>query len=87
MEKYAANFHPAIIGLTGSPEALAAVRDDYFVYAEKDVLDNSAAGYLMTHTARIFLVDPAGRLRLSYAFGCLPDDILQDIRYILDAET
>lgn len=84
---YVANFHPAIIGLTGSEEALAAMREDYFVFAEKEVIEDSAVGYLMAHTARVFLVDPAGRLRLSYAFGTLPDDILQDVRYILKTET
>ncbi|MFQ5409935.1 MAG: SCO family protein [Anaerolineales bacterium] len=84
---YVANFHPGITALTGSPDALAAMREDYFAFAEKEVIEGSAVGYLMTHTARVFLVDPAGRLRLSYAFGTLPGDILKDVRYILKTET
>ncbi len=81
--QYTATFHPDIIGLTGTPEELTAAREAYGVYAAKAPLENSAAGYSMDHSARIFLVDGNGRLRLSYAYGTPADDIVQDIRYLL----
>jgi protein SCO1/2 len=83
LANYVTAFHPAIIGLTGASDELGAVRQAYGVFAEKEVLDESAAGYVVNHTARVFLVDAEGRLRLSYAFGTVPDDILQDIRHLL----
>lgn len=83
LDIYVTAFHPAIIGLTGTPDQLAAVRQDYGVFAEKEVLEGSAAGYVVNHTARVFVVDAKGRLRLSYAFGTPPEDILEDIRHLI----
>ena len=84
LANYVAAFDPAIVGLTGTSDELAAVRQAYGVFAEKEVVDASAVGYTITHTSRVFLVDTEGRLRLSYAFGTLPDDILQDVRHLLN---
>lgn len=84
LANYVAVFDPAIVGLTGTSDELAAVRQAYGVFAEKEATDRSAAGYTMTHTARVFLVDTEGRLHLSYAFGTPPDDILQDVRHLLN---
>jgi protein SCO1/2 len=83
LANYAAAFDPAIVGLTGTSDELAAVRQAYGVFAEKEATDGSAEDYMMNHTARVFLVDTEGRLRLSYAFGTPPGDIVQDIRHLL----
>jgi protein SCO1/2 len=83
LANYVAAFDPAIVGLTGTPDELAAVRQAYGVFAEKEATDESAEGYMMNHTARVFLVDTEGQLRLSYAFGTPPGDIVQDIRHLL----
>jgi protein SCO1/2 len=83
MANYVAAFDPAIVGLTGTSDELAAVRQAYGIFAEKEVTDDPAEGYSINHTARVFLVDTEGHLRLSYAFGTPPDDIVQDIRHLL----
>lgn len=80
---YLKAFHPAIVGLTGTQDELAAVYQEYGIIAEKETLHESAVGYSVNHTARVFLVDSEGRLRLSYAFGTPPEDILEDIRHLL----
>jgi protein SCO1/2 len=81
--KHTAAFHPDITGLTGTPDELATVQEAYGIYSAKVPLENSAAGYSMDHTARVFLVDGNGRLRLSYAYRTPADDIVQDVRYLL----
>jgi protein SCO1/2 len=75
---YVAAFNPAIVGLTGTPDELASVRQAFGVLADKEAPDA-----LVTHTSRVFLVDPEGRLRLSYVYGTPPDDMVQDIRQLL----
>lgn len=82
--QYIAAFHPDIIGLRGTPEDLQAVFDAYGIHVAKVPLEDSALGYTMEHTARVFLVDQEGRLRLSYAFGTPDEDILLDVQYLLD---
>ena len=85
MGKYTATFDPAIIGLTGTEEQLELVWKSYGVYRAISETD-SAAGYLVDHTARIYLIDQGGNLRLTYAFGTPVDDLLQDVRYLLKNE-
>lgn len=81
--RYTKAFHPKIVGLTGDPEELARIRDAYGVVAEKEELSDSALGYVVNHTARVFLVDPEGNLKLSYRFGTEPADVLADVQYLL----
>lgn len=82
MGMYVSLFDPAILGLTGSPEALEAVYRAYGVTVEFQT-ETTAAGYLVTHSSRVYVVDRAGKLRLTYPFGTAVDDIVQDVRYLL----
>ncbi|MBE0696946.1 MAG: SCO family protein, partial [Anaerolineaceae bacterium] len=80
--KYAAAFDPNFIGLSGSEAELDPVWKSYGVYHEI-TQSKSSAGYLVNHSSRIYLIDPAGNLRLTYTFGTPVDNILQDIRHVL----
>lgn len=82
MGKYVSLFDPAILGLTGSPEALESVYRAYGVTVEFQT-ETTAAGYLVTHSSRVYGVDRTGKLRLTYPFGTAVDDIVQDVRYLL----
>lgn len=86
MANYISVFHPNIIGLTGDQETLVQVFEDYGIVAEKELLPDSAVGYVMNHTTRLFLVDHEGRLRMSWGFGTPPDDITQDLIYLMENE-
>ena len=83
MSSYVSAFHPNIIGLTGSPETLEAVFEEYGIVAEREELPESAVGYVMNHTTRLFLVDQEGRLRMSFGFGTPPEDVSQDVQHLL----
>jgi protein SCO1/2 len=84
LESYVSIFSPAIVGLTGSAATLAEVWQDYGIFVEKAPLEGSALDYTVTHTARVFVIDGEGRLRLSYSFGTPYQDILEDIRALMD---
>jgi protein SCO1/2 len=66
-------FDGSFIGLTGSKAVLAKVWADYGV----TVLDGGE-----THSTYVYLIDPAGNLRLTYASVTQPDDILTDLRLL-----
>lgn len=83
LDKYVKNFHPAIIGLTGTPEEMATVWEDYDIFVNKVPLENSSLGYTMEHTARSYLVDAGGNLRLTYAYGMPYQSILDDVQQLL----
>lgn len=80
---YASGFHPTFAGLSGTPEEIAAVAADWGVFVEAGEPDASG-NYPVDHTARVFAVDPAGRYRLSYAFETPPEDIVADVRLLLE---
>ena len=54
------SFHPRLIGLTGTPEQIAAVEKAYRVYAKKVTDDKSTVGYTFDHTSLVYLMDPKG---------------------------
>jgi protein SCO1/2 len=83
LKRYLAIFSPDFVGLTGTQQALTATYRAYGVVREKVTRSGSGVGYLVNHTARTYLIDPAGFLRLSYGFGTLPEDIADDIRRLL----
>jgi protein SCO1/2 len=84
--KYVAMFNPSFIGLGGPLEALETVWRDYGVYRAVQQMPNSATGYLVDHTARLYVIDPDGNLRLSFSYGAPIEDILHDVKLLLKSE-
>ena len=71
---YVPYFDPGFIGVTGDDKALVQLtRQLGILFARVDQQD-SAAGYLMDHTASFILTDPQGRYRA--VFGVPQDDEL-----------
>ncbi|MEK6752626.1 MAG: SCO family protein [Chloroflexota bacterium] len=83
IQEYANHFHKSFIGLTGSEEQLQPIWNDYGV-ARQVNSSNSAFGYIVDHTARLYLIDTRGNLRLSYAFGVPTKDIVFDLKLLLE---
>lgn len=76
-------FSPTFIGLTGDTEELQAVYASYGVYAEKETESETAAGYLMGHTAATFVIDPEGQWRSLMPFGVTGEDVAADVEALL----
>ncbi len=66
-------FDSGFIGLTGSPAVLQKVWSDYGV----TVLNGGE-----THSTYVYLIDPVGDLRLTYASPTQPDDIVADLKLL-----
>ncbi len=79
---YATGFDPQFIGLSGSEEELSPIWKAYGVYRQIQE-GQSALGYLVDHSTRVYLIDPSGNLRLTFSYGTPPQDIAADIRQIL----
>lgn len=58
--EYVKNFNARLVGLTGTPEEIAAVTKAYKVYFKKVPNDASPADYGMDHTSIIYLMGPGG---------------------------
>lgn len=86
LKTHLAVFSADFIGLTGSPEALKELYADFGVYIEKVNIAASAAGYLMNHSTRMFVVDQNGVLRLLIDHDARVEDVVHDIRLLLKAK-
>jgi len=80
LRQFLAVFDPSFVGATGTPAALAAVRQKYGVTATKQ---GSGRDYAMAHTSSIFLIDRAGKLRALMPFGHDAADFVHDIKLLL----
>jgi protein SCO1/2 len=67
LAEYMAPFHPRLIGLTGTPEEIAAVAEAYHVWYEK--VDAQGCDYLMDHTSITYLMGPDGAFVQHFSFG------------------
>ncbi len=60
LKDYVHFFHPRTVGLTGTPEQIAAVAKQYRVYYSKAEREDPSA-YLMDHSSFTYLVGPDGK--------------------------
>ena len=79
LAEYAPFFHPAIIGLSGTPEHLREIAARYGAfYARQENV--SAGGYVIDHTAASFVIDADGRLVASIPHATPPDAFVAVLR-------
>jgi protein SCO1/2 len=77
-------FNPDFVGLTGSAAELESLYQAFDVKFEKNDVPESALGYLISHTATTFVVDPEGMWRLRETYGTEVEDLIYDIRQLLE---
>jgi protein SCO1/2 len=81
--EYVRTFDPSFFGLSAESETLEAVWTDYGVYrAETQAL--GGAEYLVDHTARVYVIDSRGRLRLTFPFGMSRESMADDLRHLIN---
>jgi protein SCO1/2 len=79
MADYVSRFHPRMVGLTGTPEQVAATARAYRVFYAK-VSRPEMSEYLMDHSSFIYLVGPDGRVRALFRSNTAPEAIAEAVR-------
>lgn len=79
MKNYVALYHNNIVGLTGTPEQIAAVAKTFKVYYKRgeDVGDGN---YMMDHSTQIYLADKDGKALEVFGEGAGADIMAQTIK-------
>jgi protein SCO1/2 len=80
MKSYLRNFDPSFVGATGQPEALAGVRKNYGVVANRV---SSTGGYAVDHSSSVYLIDRDGKLRAMMPYGHAAADYVHDLQLLL----
>ncbi len=88
LKKFISFYDPTgeyIEGLTGTPEEIKKVAKQFKAYYKKVPIENKEVGYLVDHSAYIYLIDPKGILRLIYRpANDDPKRIAEDIKQIIN---
>jgi protein SCO1/2 len=77
MADYVSSFDPRIVGLSGSPEAVANMEKAYRVYARK--APGKDGDYSMDHSSVIYLMDAKGGFVEAFDVGRPPDEAAKEL--------
>ena len=80
LARYVKQFSPRLIGLTGSPQDIAKITEEYRVYYEKVKDDSSSGDYSMDHSSIIYLMGPDGGFLTFFPPGTSPEEMAEKIK-------
>jgi protein SCO1/2 len=84
LKRYVEDFHPRLVGLTGTPEQLAAAIAAYRVAGVRKNEDRaSPPGYTLEHPSLIYVMGPEGRYRGHLSFAAGVDAIVASLTRML----
>jgi protein SCO1/2 len=83
MKQYVEAFDPRIVGLTGSPEEIAAAEKVYRVYSKKV---GEGANYLMDHTTVVYVMNPDYQFIGVVQADLPPAEMLEKMRKLMAVE-
>jgi protein SCO1/2 len=90
MADYVKNFHPRLVGLTGTPEQVNAIGARYGVRAQRyqdqsaSATDQMDENYFLDHTGAIYLIAPDGGGLTYFQHGVPAADIAATIQQFID---
>jgi protein SCO1/2 len=79
MADYVGRFHPALTGLTGSPQQVAAIARAFRVFYAR-VQPPNLSDYLLDHSTFLYLAGPDGRVRALFRADTPPEAIAAAVR-------
>ena len=82
MEDYVSSFNPAVIGLSGSPQAVEATEKTFRVFARKGQKQPDG-DYSMDHSSIVYLMDKNGAFVEAFNVERSPEDAAKDLEKYL----
>jgi protein SCO1/2 len=78
MADYVSSFDSRVVGLSGTPEQIAAVEKAYRVYARKGEAEANG-GYSMDHSSIVYLMDAKGNFVEALNLERSPEDVAKEL--------
>ena len=86
MGEYVKAFDPRIVGLTGTPDEIAAAAREYRVYFAKVSDKDAPNGYLMDHSSVIYVMRPGdGRFVATFTNETTSDQMAARLKKLIDS--
>jgi protein SCO1/2 len=84
LAEYVAQFHPRLLGLSGTEDEIALAAKAYRVYYAR-AKSGSATDYLMDHTSFVYFMGPDGRYLTLFRRGADPEEMAAQMRRLMAA--
>ncbi len=85
LQDYVSNFHPDIVGLTGSLDEIAKTAKSFRVRYGKMYLDpDEPDDYSMSHSVTLFLMGPDGKPLRTFRHNEGADELTKELRAVFD---
>ena len=79
LNAYVENFHPRMVGLTGTDEQVAKAARAYRVYYGRAKDGKDTTDYLMDHSSIVFLIAPDGTYRTHFTHATPPEKMAEKL--------
>lgn len=86
LARYVPNFHPDLVGLTGTPEEVAVAAREYRVYYRKGEMAAGETTYLMEHSTIVYFMNPDSEYVAHFVVGQNPQKVVKRIKAILQTD-
>jgi protein SCO1/2 len=83
LEQYTQSFDPRIVGLTGSPQQIDAVTQEYGAYAVRHKTGPGPEDYVLDHSTYLYVMDPGGKFVRAFDADTSGDRIADALRELL----
>jgi protein SCO1/2 len=83
LAQYVPSFYPSFIGLTGTPQDIRKVADQFKIVYQKVASPGDEKNYSVDHSAGSYIFDKAGKLRLFVNYGAGAAVFAHDIGQLL----
>ena len=86
LAEYVANFHPDLVGLTGTVAEVKDAAKAFRVFFRKSPGEEGDANYLVDHTSIVYFMDPSGEFVRHFVFGQGAETVAAAIEEILNED-
>lgn len=83
LAKYSGFFHPNFRGATADRETIDRVVKQYGAFYRMVDMNDSAMGYAVDHSSRLYLIGKDGKLARALPHATAPDQLSEEIRNLL----
>jgi protein SCO1 len=86
MRQYIESFDPRIVGLTGTPQQIAAAAQEYGAYYVRHSTGAGPDDYVVDHSTYLYLMDPQGKFVRAFDSDTSGDRIADALRALIAQE-
>jgi cytochrome oxidase Cu insertion factor (SCO1/SenC/PrrC family) len=83
LKDYISNFHPRMVGLTGSPQQIAMLAKTFRVYYAKVENKDNPGNYTMDHTSIVYLMGPDGKFLNHFSYSTDAAGLAESLRQVI----